>query len=100
MGSNPVGVIGGLAQLGERLPYKQRVTGSSPVTSIFLLVPWCRGYHACLSRRRSPVQIRLGPLIKTDSKKVCHCFVGKLFSCAHFLGLIEIKPQDTPAPAV
>ncbi len=34
MGSNPVGVIGGLAQLGERLPYKQRVTGSSPVTSI------------------------------------------------------------------
>ena len=35
MGSNPVRVIfGGLAQLGERLPYKQRVTGSSPVTSI------------------------------------------------------------------
>ncbi len=25
---------GGLAQLGERLPYKQRVTGSSPVSSI------------------------------------------------------------------
>ena len=27
-------VYGGLAQLGERLPYKQRVTGSSPVSSI------------------------------------------------------------------
>ena len=27
-------IDGGLAQLGERLPYKQRVTGSSPVTSI------------------------------------------------------------------
>ena len=27
---------GGLAQLGERLPYKQRVTGSSPVSSISL----------------------------------------------------------------
>lgn len=27
---------GGLAQLGERLPYKQRVTGSSPVSSILL----------------------------------------------------------------
>ena len=27
---------GSLAQLGEHLPYKQRVTGSSPVTSIFL----------------------------------------------------------------
>jgi hypothetical protein len=25
---------GGLAQLGERLPYKQRVTGSSPVSSM------------------------------------------------------------------
>ena len=34
MGSNPVRVTyGGLAQLGERLPYKQRVTGSSPVSS-------------------------------------------------------------------
>ena len=27
---------GGLAQLGEHLPYKQRVTGSSPVSSIYL----------------------------------------------------------------
>ena len=27
--------IGGLAQLGEHLPYKQGVTGSSPVFSIF-----------------------------------------------------------------
>ena len=27
-------LIGGLAQLGEHLPYKQGVTGSSPVTSI------------------------------------------------------------------
>jgi hypothetical protein len=27
-------LYGGLAQLGERLPYKQRVTGSSPVSSI------------------------------------------------------------------
>ena len=36
MGSNPVRVTyGGLAQLGERLPYKQRVTGSSPVSSIY-----------------------------------------------------------------
>ena len=27
-------IYGVLAQLGEHLPYKQRVTGSSPVTSI------------------------------------------------------------------
>ena len=34
-GSNPAWVTyGGLAQLGEHLPYKQRVTGSSPVSSI------------------------------------------------------------------
>ena len=26
--------FGGLAQLGEHLPYKQRVSGSSPLTSI------------------------------------------------------------------
>ena len=31
----PLGSLNGsLAQLGEHLPYKQRVTGSSPVTSI------------------------------------------------------------------
>ncbi len=37
-GSSPVRVIlikyGGLAQLGEHLPYKQRVSGSIPLTSI------------------------------------------------------------------
>ena len=33
VGSNPIRVVytGILAQLGEHLPYKQRVTGSSPV---------------------------------------------------------------------
>ena len=30
---------GGLAQLGEHLPYKQRVSGSSPLTSILILEP-------------------------------------------------------------
>ena len=32
-------LIGVLAQLGEHLPYKQRVTGSSPVGPIYLLIP-------------------------------------------------------------
>ena len=33
VGSSPIWVVyGSLAQLGEHLPYKQRVTGSSPVT--------------------------------------------------------------------
>ena len=36
-GSSPVWVVlyGILAQLGEHLPYKQRVTGSSPVGPIY-----------------------------------------------------------------
>ena len=39
VGPNPARVtFGGLAQLGERLPYKQRVTGSSPVSSINNLI--------------------------------------------------------------
>ena len=32
-------VCGGLAQLGEHLPYKQRVSGSSPLTSTII---FCR----------------------------------------------------------
>ena len=49
-----------LAQLGEHLPYKQRVTGSSPVGPIFLIkygeiaqlarargsYPRCRGFES------------------------------------------------------
>ena len=38
VGSNPIRVVymfGILAQLGEHLPYKQRVTGSSPVGPTF-----------------------------------------------------------------
>ena len=38
VGSSPIWVVYGiLAQLGEHLPYKQRVTGSSPVGPISLL---------------------------------------------------------------
>ena len=52
-GSNPVGVIfsldqrsarsGGLAQLGEHLPYKQGVAGSSPASSTILIFQSYRG---------------------------------------------------------
>ena len=54
---------GVLAQLGEHLPYKQRVTGSSPVGPIYMDLytehggiaqlarahgsyPWCRGFES------------------------------------------------------
>ena len=37
VGSSPIWVVYGiLAQLGEHLPYKQRVTGSSPIGPIFM----------------------------------------------------------------
>ena len=41
-GSSPAWVVqyGILAQLGEHLPYKQRVTGSSPVGPIYFLPMW------------------------------------------------------------
>ena len=37
VGSSPIWVVYGiLAQLGEHLPYKQRVIGSSPIGPIFM----------------------------------------------------------------
>ena len=45
VGSSPIWVVnGGLAQLGEHLPYKQRVIGSSPIGPIIIYsVSWCGG---------------------------------------------------------
>ena len=33
--------LGSIAQLGEHLPYKQEVTGSSPVVPTIYLALWC-----------------------------------------------------------
>ena len=35
---------GSLAQLGEHLPYKQRVTGSSPVTPTTFVIAYLAAY--------------------------------------------------------
>ena len=53
MGSNPIRVVivklhinftnGILAQLGEHLPYKQRVIGSSPIGPIYGVIPLIAG---------------------------------------------------------
>ena len=72
VGSNPARVtFGGLAQLGEHLPYKQGVTGSIPVATTktfngsvaqLVRVPAChaggRGFEPLLSRHI------FGPLVK------------------------------------
>ncbi len=52
VGSSPIWVVskgnfgtnGGLAQLGEHLPYKQGVTGSNPVASIFVSSTFTKEY--------------------------------------------------------
>ena len=39
--SNTEATYGSIAQLGEHLPYKQEVTGSSPVVPTINLALWC-----------------------------------------------------------
>ena len=70
-------VCGVLAQLGEHLPYKQRVTGSSPVTPIFFVnyggvaqvaracgsYPQCRGFKSLLRYFSF-----FGPLVKRSRR--------------------------------
>ena len=59
MGSNPVRVThGGLAQLGEHLPYKQEVTGSSPVSSIVQKTTRVGSLFLCLIAGRGKLLYR------------------------------------------
>ena len=47
---------GRIAQLGEHLPYKQGVIGSSPIVTTIIWGCSSVGQSACLSRRRSRVR--------------------------------------------
>ncbi len=49
---------GVLAQLGEHLPYKQGVTGSSPVGPIFYLQDFCPAFF-----RDKPVKRSMGVVL-------------------------------------
>ena len=95
---------GSIAQLGEHLPYKQRVTGSSPVVPTtfgpvvqlvrtpachaggrrFEPVPgrqymliWLRWQSTSLVRTRSPVRIRLSAPKSAQRKCVERLFLSK-----------------------
>ena len=52
-------IIAGWSSLVARRAHNPKVVGSNPAPAIWSY--GVVGYHACLSRRRSPVQIRLGP---------------------------------------
>ena len=55
---------GSIAQLGEHLPYKQRVIGSSPIVPTKRWPGSSAGQNASLSRQRSTVRARSGsPLL-------------------------------------
>ena len=53
---------GSLAQLGEHLPYKQRVIGSSPITPTRKKHDDSRVFFVllCLQSKRMPLGIRVG----------------------------------------
>ena len=65
-GSNPFSsaikiykFIAGWSSLVARWAHNPKVVGSNP--SPATMVPWCSGYHVCLSRRRSRVQVPSEP---------------------------------------
>ena len=51
--------IAGWSSLVARWAHNPEVVGSNP--SPATMVPWCSGYHVCLSRRRSRVQVPSRP---------------------------------------
>ena len=51
--------IAGWSSLVARRAHNPKVVGSNP--SPATMVPWCSGYHVCLSRRRSRVQVPSEP---------------------------------------
>ena len=48
------------SSLVARRAHNPKVVGSNP-SSATIMVPWCSGYHVCLSRRRSRVRFSSGP---------------------------------------
>ena len=93
VGSNPIRVVypqgyiliseyGILAQLGEHLPYKQRVTGSSPVGPIYAGVAEladAQDLKSCGTYTPVPVRFRSAALVKNGRNVEFTAFL--LFFC-------------------
>ena len=58
--SPPFIYIAEWSSLVARRAHNPKVVGSNP-SSATILVPWCSGYHVCLSRRRSRVRFSSEP---------------------------------------
>ena len=52
-------IIAGWSSSVARWAHNPEVVGSNPAPAT--MVPWCSGYHVCLSRRRSRVQVPSEP---------------------------------------
>ena len=84
---------GSLAQLGEHLPYKQRVTGSSPVTSTkFKALTKVSAFSFCLRGNQLPFSARRGPV---HARRVSALVLSKRqsFSRQPFCGATELRKQ-------
>ena len=96
VGSSPIWVVKGLfnpcgvlAQLGEHLPYKQRVIGSSPIGPIKYgeiaqlarahgSYPWCRGFESP-SRYLYGILAQLGEHLPYKQRVTGSSPVGPIF---------------------
>ena len=95
-GSNPVRVTnGGLAQLGEHLPYKQRVGGSIPSTSTILNSElWCSGLTC------PPVTRETAGSNPVSSATFIHGSVAQLVEqrTENLVSAVRFRPESTIFP--
>ena len=66
--------FGSLAQLGEQLPYKQWVTGSSPVAPTNEIVRQLCGSGSVVERHLAKVNVAGSNLVSRSKRNLSHCF--------------------------
>ena len=94
VGSSPIWVVNGvLAQLGEHLPYKQRVIGSSPIGPIIIYsVGWCGGIGRRKGLKIPRGQPRAGSSPATSSiLRVGETLKTQRFSYFHYIQILFVN---------